>query len=134
MKNIIFLSIALVFIFSGILFAHDKDGHCGNCSGHNEDSNTAEFKVFGACGMCKTRIEKAAKETEGVLSASWDLESNILSLEFDPALVSLETVHKNIAAAGHDTELFQADDEVYAKLPACCKYNRYEKSDETDVE
>jgi periplasmic mercuric ion binding protein len=26
----------------------------------------AEFKVYGACGMCETRIENAAKSVDGV--------------------------------------------------------------------
>jgi hypothetical protein len=31
-----------------------------------------------------------------------------------------------IADAGHDTPMHKAKDEVYEKLPACCKYDRTE--------
>lgn len=34
---------------------------------------------------------------------------------------------KKIAAVGHDTEKFEADDKVYEKLPGCCLYERKKK-------
>ena len=54
MKNVFILFIAVI-IFS-------------NC----QESKTEEFKVFGNCGMCKSRIEKAAKAVDGVSMAEWD--------------------------------------------------------------
>lgn len=88
--------------------------------GQNE---TTEFKVYGECGMCKTRIENAAK-IEGVKSASWNKESQILKIDFNPSIVKLTDIHKNIAKVGHDTDKEKAQDETYKKLPACCKYER----------
>ncbi len=73
--------------------------------------------------MCKTRIEKAAK-IEGVKSATWDKESKMLKIEFNPSKVKLIDIHKNIAKVGHDTDKEKAKDETYKKLPACCKYER----------
>jgi len=37
-------------------------------------ANTEKFKVAGNCGMCKARIEKAAKSVDGVSGADWDKE------------------------------------------------------------
>ncbi len=88
-----------------------------------QSTKTETFKVWGNCGMCKTRIEKAAK-TEGVSSAVWDEKTDILTLTYDPAKVKSADVQKKIAAVGHDTELYKADDKVYASLPGCCKYDR----------
>lgn len=92
--------------------------------GSGQQTQKAEFKVYGACGMCETRIENAAKSLDGVTSADWKLESQILTIEYDADKVKLEDVHKKIAEAGHDTEMVRAKDEVYEKLPACCHYER----------
>jgi hypothetical protein len=32
-----------------------------------------------------------------------------------------------IANSGHDTKMHKASDEVYDKLPGCCKYERMEE-------
>lgn len=82
-----------------------------------------EFKALGNCGMCKSRIEKALK-AEGVESAVWDKDTKIATVVFDASIISEEQLHKNVAEAGHDTEKFRAPEEVYSKLPGCCKYER----------
>lgn len=92
-------------------------------SGKSNQPATSEFKVLGECGMCKTRIEKAAK-TDGVISAEWNETTKILKVVYHPSKIKVETIHKNIAKVGHDTEKERANDTVYSKLPACCKYKR----------
>ena len=89
-----------------------------------QDNQKEEFKVAGECGMCKTRIEKAAKTVEGVNEATWDQKTKMLALTFGDNKVDVKDVHKAMAKVGHDTELFKAEDEVYDKLPGCCKYER----------
>jgi len=86
-------------------------------------TKTETFKVLGNCGMCKTRIEKAAK-IEGVSSAVWDAKTQMLTLTYNPSKVKVEDVQKKIAAVGHDTEKCKADDKTYNALPGCCKYDR----------
>ena len=83
-----------------------------------------EFEVAGNCGMCKTRIEKAAKSVEGISAAEWDKESKIIKVSFDSGKTDIHKVHMAIAKVGHDTKLHKASDEVYDKLPGCCKYER----------
>jgi periplasmic mercuric ion binding protein len=84
---------------------------------------TESFKVWGKCDMCKARIENAVK-SEGAASASWDLKTKILTVTFDPSKTSIESFGKKLAAVGHDTEKFKADDKAYNSLPGCCKYER----------
>ncbi len=84
------------------------------------------FKVAGKCGMCETRIENAALSVRGVESADWDKESGIIELEYNAKKADLDKIQKTIATAGHDTELYTANDKVYEKLPECCKYERVE--------
>lgn len=84
---------------------------------------TDSFKVYGNCGMCKKRIEKAAV-SDGVSQAVWNVDTKLMTVTFKPAKITNEEIQKRIAAAGHDTEKFRADDKVYEKLPGCCLYER----------
>jgi periplasmic mercuric ion binding protein len=88
-----------------------------------------EFKVAGNCGMCKTRIEKAALSVDGVSSAEWDKDSNIISVSYDSQKTEIGKVQLAISTVGHDTKLYRASDKVYDKLPGCCKYERMELAD-----
>ncbi len=80
------------------------------------------FKVSGNCTMCEDRIEKAAKSVPGVKVAVWDVNTKNLNLEFNPSQTSVDKVKKAIAAVGHDTEEYKADNNTYLALPDCCKY------------
>lgn len=80
-----------------------------------------KFLVYGNCGMCKDRIEKAVKIKE-VKFARWDKKSKYLTLAYVSESVTLDSLKKRIAAAGHDTEKYKAQDSVYQKLPKCCLY------------
>jgi copper chaperone CopZ len=84
---------------------------------------TESLKVWGACGMCKDRIEKTVK-TEGAKSAAWDVKTQMLTVTFDPSKTSVDVLSKKLAAVGHDTEKYKADDKVYDALPCCCHYDR----------
>ncbi|MGC8824758.1 MAG: heavy-metal-associated domain-containing protein [Bacteroidales bacterium] len=84
---------------------------------------TETIKVWGNCESCKKRIENAAK-TEGVAKAVWDIKTKMLTLTYNPAKTSSDKVQKQIAAVGHDTEKYKADDKTYNSLPSCCKYER----------
>ena len=90
----------------------------------SKDVKTASFKVYGSCGMCKDRIEKAATSVDGVCSSEWDNETKMMKFTYHPEKVKVEKIHDAIALVGHDTEKATASDEVYASLPACCKYDR----------
>ena len=84
---------------------------------------TEQIKVRGNCGMCKERIESAIKEIP-TADGNWNINSKILTVTYSPDSTSMEKIMKKIAEAGHDNEMFMADDEVYNSLPGCCLYNR----------
>jgi Cu(I)/Ag(I) efflux system membrane fusion protein len=79
-------------------------------------------KVGGLCDMCKDRIETAALSVNGVESANWESESQMLHLNFDAGKTNTDEIQKAVAAVGHDTEKFKAPDDVYKELPECCLY------------
>lgn len=100
--------------FSLFTFAQDKPSK-------NEKAN---LEVLGNCGMCKDRIEKAAISVKGVKYASWDIPSGQLRLVYNGLKTNLDSIEKQIAASGHDSEQHKATVEIYDQLPACCQYVR----------
>ena len=90
-------------------------------------NKTEKFKVYGNCGMCEKRIEKAASAVDGVSNADWNKETKMIEVSFDESKIDLEKIQKAIADAGHDTDKYSASDETYNKLPGCCHYERKPK-------
>ena len=90
-------------------------------------TTTVTFKVYGNCGMCQSRIEKAVKTIKGVTEASWNSEDQMLTVTYDEAKAKIEDLHNAVAKVGHDTDLVKAEDKVYSNLHGCCKYERPKK-------
>ncbi len=91
----------------------------------NDKTQTDSVKVYGECGMCKKRIEKAAYAVEGVKLASWDEDSKILIIKHDLFVKDVpDNVQKKLASIGHDTGKYEATDAAYQSLPECCHYQR----------
>ena len=86
-----------------------------------ENNTHISFKVFGACEQCKSRIELAIK-IKGVKLGVWDVDSKMLTLQYDSALVSLDKIENKIIAVGHDLVNKKAKYNIYKSLPACCHY------------
>ncbi len=84
---------------------------------------TDVFKVSGNCGMCKTRIEKTAK-LAGASEANWDKDTKQLAVTYESSLTTAANIQQKLAEVGHDNNGYVATDEVYNKLPGCCKYER----------
>ena len=88
-----------------------------------KDIKTEKIRVSGLCELDKHRIEKAAYSVNGVKSAIWNENTKILTIKY----VSFKTntgdlVQQRVAKKGNDTEKYKASDEVYDKLPKCCRY------------
>ena len=88
-----------------------------------QNLTSANVKVWGNCEMCQETIESSLK-TPGVFSASWNSETKLLSVTFDSTQISLDKIHKQVAASGYDTEMYKADEESYKNLHECCQYER----------
>jgi copper chaperone CopZ len=88
------------------------------------EAKTEKIKVYGNCGQCKTRIEKAAKSVSGVTKASWEAKDEILTVTYDPAKTTTQKIEDAVAKVGHDTDKVKATDKSYDALPGCCKYDR----------
>ena len=114
MKNYIFLFTLLISLSSFL-------------SAQENTVKEAEFKVFGNCSSCKSRIEKALKIKE-VKSAEWDKQTKMLTVAYLSPAITLDSLQQRIASVGHDTEKYLAADSVYNELPSCCLYRDSKKS------
>ncbi|RYY47386.1 MAG: hypothetical protein EOO06_12620, partial [Chitinophagaceae bacterium] len=86
-----------------------------------KQDTTISFKASGVCVQCKQRIQKSLK-IKGVQSASWDVDSKMVTVTYAPSIVSEDQLQETVASVGHDTEKRKAKDEVYKALPECCHY------------
>ena len=99
---------------------YDRSAIPENESTFTED----EVWVNGNCTMCKTTIEDAVSELEGVSAVNWSTESKMLKVKYSESKTSLDEILKTTASAGYDNDFFKAGDEVYNNLHSCCKYER----------
>jgi hypothetical protein len=111
MKSLKLMLTAALVIIGSTLFAQTTT------------QQTDTLKVYGECGMCQSRLQKALK-LDGIAAANWNTETKLLTVTYNPAVISNDGIQKKVAAVGHDTERYQADDKVYEKLPGCCHYER----------
>ena len=104
---------------------------CGEKINDTESKTTSKingmtlstFKVWGNCEMCKETIEGSLK-TDGIAKADWNVDTKLLTVEFDTAKISLDRIQKNIASVGYDNEKYKGDDKAYSELADCCQYDR----------
>ena len=62
-----------------------------------------ELRVEGmTCGGCVNSIQNALTGRDGVASASADLDSGIVTIEFDPAVIEQPALQAAIEDAGFD--------------------------------
>lgn len=111
-----------IMLLTGLSFSAKAQIH-DHSKMNMSSPQTESFKVWGKCDMCKARIEKTVK-VEGVSNATWDEKTQLLTVTYDPSKTGKDALSKKLASVGHDTEKYKAPDDVYAKLPGCCHYER----------
>ncbi len=96
------------------------------CYGQIKNSTSESVKIYGNCGMCKSKIE-AAGSIAKVAKVEWNEETKIATLTYNKTKTNREEILKRIALAGYDSDSFLAPDDVYANLHKCCQYDRVKK-------
>ena len=126
MKKVVFLAITMASMLVGGVSAQQDGIQRQQSTVASKQASGSEIKrvqttldVQGACGMCKTRIEKVTKGIAGVTVSQWELKTNTLSATYDPAKTSPDAICKAVADAGHDAGKYKADNKVYNALPGC---------------
>ncbi len=77
---------------------------------------TEQVKIPGACSQCKDGIEAAAFQ-KNASKASWDVNTKVASITYDPKKTSVDAILKKMALAGYDNQQYLAPDDAFAKLP-----------------
>lgn len=108
MKTLKIFSLITAVFFSTAVFSQEKK---------------ESFKVSGECGMCKSKIEKAAKAA-GASFALWNVDKKELTVTYNSTSTNTAKIQEEIAKVGYDTPKFKATDETYNNLHECCKYDR----------
>lgn len=126
MKKLIFsVSVIAVIVFTSCKNEEKKDAESiVKTEGVNEIAMTnLSFGVRGNCEMCKSTIEKAVNNVEGVSKAVWDVDAKRVDVSFDDSKTNEMAIHNAIAGSGYDTEKMSANPEAYNELPSCCQYD-----------
>ncbi len=85
----LFLSIA----FSGFV-------HMGEASAETSGRTVAHYKVQGLNALSATKVEGTLKALPGVWDAVADWKPGNLVVEYDPAVVTTQTIESTMAALG----------------------------------
>lgn len=73
------------------------------------------------CEQCKDRIEKYLAHQYGISSVKVNYKKKTTTVSWLIDRTNIETIKAAIANTGYDADDVTADEQVYKKLPKCCK-------------
>lgn len=88
-----------------------------------QKEKTETIPVSGNCGMCKSKIEKAAKGA-GAAEAKWNVDAKTLTVKYNSSTTNAAKIQQAVASVGYDTRDVKTTGQAYDKLHGCCKYDR----------
>ncbi len=80
-----------------------------------------EIKTSAVCEMCKAKIEKDLVFEKGVKSSDLNVDTKIVTVEYDASKTSPEKICERISKLGYNANTVVRDEKAYEKLPNCCK-------------
>lgn len=86
-----------------------------------EKIEKSEIKTSAVCEHCKEIIEGRLSKVEGIKSSNLDLEKNIINVEYDTNVISLQEIKKIISDTGYDADEVKKNKRAFKKLPKCCQ-------------
>lgn len=57
------------------------------------------------CGGCSMRIESVLTKLDGIGAILIDIPTKVLTLDYDPAVISLGQIRDEVVALGYDIEM-----------------------------
>ncbi len=109
MKNVLLMVFAVMFI------------QFANAQEKKAKYETVVIQTSAECGDCEERIANMLNYTKGVKFSELDIESKKLTVKFQPAKISLETIKQKLVELGYDADEMKANPEAQQKLPSCCQ-------------
>lgn len=96
----------------------------GFLTGYSQQSKPIVVKISTPtvqCEKCKKRIEDYLKVEEGILKVNVDFKQKKTTVTYLLDRTNLENIKTAIANAGYDADDVKAAEDIYKKLPTCCK-------------
>lgn len=109
MKNVIMIVFAVMFV------------QFANAQEKKAKYETVVIQTSAECGDCQERIANMLNYTKGVKFSELDIESKKLTVKFQPAKISLETIKQKLVELGYNADEMKANPEAQQKLPSCCQ-------------
>jgi copper chaperone CopZ len=83
-----------------------------------------QIKTSAVCGMCKSKIERDLSYEKGVISSNLEVQTQIVTVKYNPKKTNPEKIRKAISKTGYDADGVPANPKAYEKLDACCKKDK----------
>ena len=82
-------------------------------------NETVKIKTSAECEMCKKRIESEVGKMKGVKKAELDLDSKILTVEYNSKKTSPDKIRKTLSDIGYDADDVKANNRANKTLQHC---------------
>ncbi|MBV6643927.1 MAG: cation transporter [Cyclobacteriaceae bacterium] len=86
-----------------------------------KEAQQVAIQTSAICEMCKEKIEYELTFAKGIKFVELDLDSKIVTVEFNQKKTSAHDIRKRITQIGYHADSLRRDPEGYEKLPFCCK-------------
>jgi copper chaperone CopZ len=86
-----------------------------------QDWPVVKIKTSAVCAHCEERIEGKLNYMKGVKSATLDLKTKEVEVQYNPLKVSESDIRTAIVHLGYDADDQHRNEKAYAKLPKCCQ-------------
>lgn len=80
-----------------------------------------KIKTSAECEMCKKRLESNIIYEKGVKFAKLNLESKVLTVNYNDKKTSAHEIKMAVSKLGYDADEVKADSTAYMNLPECCR-------------
>jgi copper chaperone CopZ len=86
-----------------------------------QKTETVVIHTSAECGQCEARLEEGLNFTKGVAFAELNLETQDVTIRYNPKKTDVAALKKVINELGYDADDQKAEEVAVSKLPACCK-------------
>lgn len=87
----------------------------------NAQVEKVEIKTSAICGMCKDTIERDLAFEKGVKTSDLDVETKVVTVEFNAKKTNADKIRKRITKVGYNADEMKRDQKAYDALDPCCK-------------
>ena len=95
-----------------------------------KDTETVKIKTSAVCNDCKEIIEHDMKFEKGVESATLDVKTKVLTVQYNPFKTTPKKLREAVADIGYNADDVERNPKAYKRLPKCCQAEKCEHGHE----